>query len=342
MADVVIPKKNTAQDYLGYLGREITRIGDYWFKFGEHSVIAYQRAWDDQGTVLTNVKKNLERTAMVQEAMMTFALNIVTVGVGGAIAGTMVKKVYSALEKPGEAVAKELVDKAIEATKKKIEEPIKKITETSYKLLQSQPVEDAFNPPGLKPVAYGATLKAGILDRKIFLENMVHAIDVAGANISIDAALKLTTDVLNSPFMRDYPENVDEDLLYRKAYIAFWLGWIWVRDLPYWRMHSRYYQEAQDFQPILDELTNIFPSSVIARITQRLMPGYGGMGYQIDDNADSIFGSQRVIDMERLIEWAYSMDAVNFLLNNKVRKNDELYRNAMMRILMRRMVPYAA
>jgi len=66
MADSVIPKKITAQDYLGFLGREITRIGGGLNAFFyRHRILLNGRAGSSDRTL-----------KMPASAMSPFALQI--------------------------------------------------------------------------------------------------------------------------------------------------------------------------------------------------------------------------------------------------------------------------
>jgi hypothetical protein len=289
-----IPSFTTAQEYLNFLGARIGQCKTHWEKYGNAVNGAYAYAWHRQEFILTQIKKNLDASQKAREAMLTFALNLLTVGVGGGVAGALAKKAYA-------GASDELKKWAVETAKEKIKEPIKKGTEWSYKHLASEPAEEAFKPAGISPDQYGSELMEGIEDRAGMLDDAL--VEVTKTSVTLGGAKKLTEDLVNSPFMQEMPSrNITSDMLKPKASLALWLAWGWNRDVAYWsKMSYIPNDESVLFEPLRKELINLDVPSV--RITQKsAMPMGRNFSYTPD-----------VINMDAFISWSKSSEAIELL-----------------------------
>jgi len=98
---MAVPSFNTPGEYITFLLTKLERCKSAWEAYGDACSEAYSQAYSTQYAVLKKVQKTLEEEAEQREKVLTFALSLLTVGVGGPIAGAVVRKVA------GKIIAKE-------------------------------------------------------------------------------------------------------------------------------------------------------------------------------------------------------------------------------------------
>src|SRR5689334_16264528 len=109
-----IPKwVQTGEQCVNYLDKEISKAQDHWELYGAAMATAYSEAYEDQAKLLDSVKKRIEAQKAADEKLMSFALSLLTVGVGGPVAGALVGRLVA---KGGSVIA---------ATKEDIEAAVK-------------------------------------------------------------------------------------------------------------------------------------------------------------------------------------------------------------------------
>lgn len=329
-----IPVCKTVPEYIGYLNSKILVCKTAWEAYGFATAEAYAWAYHRQETVLKEVSDAIEKRRKAEEAMATFALNLITVGVGGAMAGACVKRVMkgAAKEVVDEALKKakeEAVEKIVDKVKEKVSEPIKKGTESLYKHLGTQTTEEAFKPPGTPPDAFGFKLLAGIESRTLALAKMVTALQEQSGSVTLSGVQALTEQVCNSAFVEQTPPEVDADELKPKASVALWLGWAWGRDMEYWRRVNAvdFKYENFDFAPVYNELIKLgVPPPLISQ--KRMSEPTFFHGAQ----------PQTVIDMVGFINWSNSSDVSRLLFAGIPISNDWL-KQVRQQLQIRQMLP---
>jgi hypothetical protein len=73
---------------------EIRKATSSWKAYGYAVSWAYSKAYNDQGTVLSDIKQNLEQLRKKEEMVASFALTILTVGVAGPFAAAATNEVF--------------------------------------------------------------------------------------------------------------------------------------------------------------------------------------------------------------------------------------------------------
>ncbi|HUA61183.1 MAG TPA: hypothetical protein VML19_20630 [Verrucomicrobiae bacterium] len=303
---MAVPSFNTPGEYITFLLTKLERCKSAWEAYGDACSEAYSQAYSTQYAVLKKVQKTLEEEAEQREKVLTFALSLLTVGVGGPIAGAVVRKVAGKIiAKETAELTKAAIEKAGEWGKEKATEPIKSGSEWAGKHLFKAPsTEEAFRPPGVPPDQYGNKVQKGIHATAAALFRSVENFQSNGsAGMTLQSARSLTESMLESDFVK-YPPDVDPDDdqftndLAKNASMALWLGWAWIRDVPYWRnaAHNKfivnYNTEPQAFRPVLDALTQT--GAPRNQITQKV----------------NIFGANYdFMDMWGFMQWSTSADA---------------------------------
>jgi len=138
-----IPAFTDSLHYIMLMQSLISEATTRWMAYVSAVTADYANAYSDQAATLKSVKKALEDRMKREEAIATFALNLLTVGVGGALAGQGVKMAIKGL-----GGKEEFIEKAVDYAKEKVTEPIQKMTEWTYKKLGLELQEDPFEPPG--------------------------------------------------------------------------------------------------------------------------------------------------------------------------------------------------
>ena len=125
-----IPTFENPLAYITLMQSMIAEATTNWLAYKSAVTADYANAYADQAGTLKSVKKRMQERMEREKEFAVFALNLVTVGIGGALAGNAVKLGFKSLG------AKEaFFEKAGEVAKEKISEPIAKVTEWGYKKL---------------------------------------------------------------------------------------------------------------------------------------------------------------------------------------------------------------
>ncbi len=304
---------------------DISAAEDTWQEYADEVTGDYAWAWDHQGTVLKEVHDRVLTRLKAEEASALFVLNLLTVGVGGALAGACVKKII------GSTLEKEIVEKAADLATEKIKEPIKAGNEWIAKHLGSEPSEDPFKPPGMSPTEYGARLQKGIHSRAKVLKTILSD-GLSRPNVSLQGVQKLAEIIYNSEFMREQPPALNEGQLKVPALLGLWLSWAWERDVDYWEkrsgdmmLYGNNTAEALDFEPVRQDLKKygvpVQQMSHYAMIMDKRRPN-----------------DSSVIDMYAFIQWANSMDVVNLLFRG-TKVTTEMQKKIQYQLMLRRMIP---
>jgi hypothetical protein len=317
-----------------------------WRRFAYALGGAYTIAWHAQGSILKQVKENLETRAKKQEADAMFALSLLTVGLGGALAGACVKKVIGTTE---EQLGKEFVEKWAEKWGEKASEKggeFGKIkAEWLTKHLYHPPAEEAFSPAGVEPLQYQDAMLEGIEYRTGTLEDLTQALKAQlNRGESLDNLPSVYNSIVSSPFIASPPSlHISAEDLKMKALLALWLSWGWGRDVAYWRVHSvpaigR--NEAVDFEPVHRSLIQCgVPESRIGQ--QFIGIGWGDVKAMQKSQGDKDWDQLTMINMSKFIEWCTSNDCIEVLFHGLPIKS-EWFQEIKTQVQLRRALgPYA-
>jgi hypothetical protein len=326
---VRIPKYiKTGQECVNFLEGEVNRAHKHWETFGHAMSAAYSEAYEDQKNLLENVKKRIEARRAADEKFMTFALSLLTVGVGGPVAGALVSRVIT---KTGAAIAasKEDIEAAVkfaekmaEKAKEKVAEPIKAGTEKLVKYF-NPPLGDPFAPVSEAPSTFGAKLLEEISRMGAVKEDLISGLRRSD-QITLEGATTLAEQILDSTYYNDMPAaTISHDQLKPKAGIALWVAWALSRDDKYWIKASNQWATANqhvhnesvwdeqfDWEPVRQKLVvdlKVPESQITVRGTE-----FGWMGRQ-----KAITG----LWMWGFMKWAASPQAYKLLFDDSVPKN---------------------
>jgi hypothetical protein len=249
-------KKNTVEGYLKFLADEIRRTNAHWDHFAKEASTAYAKAYEENGTVLQGVKVAQQAHKAADDALMSFALSLFTVGIAGAVAGGLVafrntdnSRGIRAAETAARDVVKQVIRGAASAP-----------TDAAIQALSPDKVarNDVFAPGDVDPTVYLAQMLAAISYNNGLLEDILHEVNYnqqADAVIVPDGnstnqvflnrsgdgqitknSAKLLAEVITgtSYFQQMPPMSVNSSALKPKASLALWIGWALNRDPDYW------------------------------------------------------------------------------------------------------------
>ena len=322
-----IPRFTDKAQGLMWVSTQIGIATDTWHAYAEEASADYAWAWEHQGTVLKDVHDRILTRMKAEEANALFVLNLLTVGVGSALAGSCVKSII------GKTMEEKFIEKAADLASEKIKEPIKKGNEWIAKHLGSDPSEDAFKPPGMTPAEYGPRLKKGVYSRGKLLKKLLSDVLSNPAGVTLQGVQNLADLVCNSDFVNHPPPELDDGQLKTPSLLGLWLSWAWGRDVAYWEVRSggpsafaKINAENLDFEPVRQDLKKL--GVPLNQISQ-----YGGLildKRRPDDN--------KVMDMYGFITWANSMDVVNLLFRDSD-VSTEMQKKIQYQLMLRRMIP---
>jgi hypothetical protein len=311
------PTYNSSLAYVVSVEGEIREATSSWKAYGYAVSWAYSKAYNDQGTVLSDIKQNLEQLRKKEEMVASLALTILTVGVAGPFAAAATNEVFER----GADVVKEqwvhLVNIGLEKT-----------AEWASENLGSTSADDAFQPSGITPDQYGDSVQQAVETYTGFLEDTVLDFLRKGSeNMTLDGAKKLYEAVLKTDFIRNPPKVTDTHKLRERATLALWLAWAWSRDVGYWRKHNdgtipRYREELEKYEP-LRKLLHRFPMPAwdqrvydYAPKNKVRRPAPSLFSRDDDDDGDDLpTGHKTLIDMMGFLEWSVSHGARAALLS---------------------------
>lgn len=323
---------------------KISTATTQWQRFAHALGGAYSWAWHTQGTVLKQVRENLEARAKQQEAEAMFMLSLLTMGLGGPLAGACVRKV---LGTAGEAVSEEFVKDMVDKAKDKAVEFAKSKEEAFTKKLYHPPAEEALSPAGVEPLQYQDAMLEGIEFRSATLQKLNQAlITQISIGQPLDNLPEVYKTIVTSPFVANPPGmHIRKEDLQVKALLALWLSWGWGRDVAYWRKHSipTFHQsEAVDFEPVHNSLIQCgVPES---RIGQQFM-SFGGNWRDVEkiqtSQGEKDWDKLKMINMSKFIEWCLSDDCIEVLFHGLPIKSQWFWDIKVQVQLRRALGPYA-
>jgi hypothetical protein len=306
-----IPTFDNPLAYITLMQSMIAEATTNWLAYKSAVTADYANAYADQAGTLKSVKKKMQERMEREKEFAVFALNLVTVGIGGALAGNAVKLGFKSLG------AKEaFFEKAGEVAKEKISEPIAKVTEWGYKKLGLELEDDPFEPASMSPTEFGERMGTTLLYQSATLQGSLTKIQLAGG-YTLQGVRNLAQIIIPSPFIQNAPkEEIRPGDLKAKALLALWLGWAWARDDAYWRVHGRSVyddrdrNERQDFEPIRKKLLSIgVPMNVVSHKETE----YHWMNEQ--EQVDRI-------DMPGFLDWAGSTAWIPLMFNKTTPQDD--------------------
>ena len=306
-----IPTFTDPLAYITLMQSLVAEARDKWLAYKSAVAADYDVAYTEMKTTLGSVRKAMEERAKREEAIACFALNLLTVGVGGSLAGNAVKL---GLKKLGAAEA--FYDKAKEIAKEKISEPIAKATEWGYKQLGFEVEGDPFEPVGMTPHEFGQRMEATLLYQSATLQGSLSKIQMDGG-YTLQGVKNLAQMIIPSPFIQTAPKDqIQPGDLKNKAALALWLAWAWGRDDNYWKLHGwnqyedRSRNERDDFEPIRKKLVQIgVPPSVCSMKETR---------YLWMNNTEIVDR----INMPDFLDWAGSTAWIQVMFNRSTPQDD--------------------
>jgi hypothetical protein len=345
-----VVRSNTVEGYLKFLADEVRRANDHWDHFGKAASAAYSLAYDDNGRILNAVRQTQAARKASEEAMMSFCLSLLTVGVAGGVAGGLISSsVKGAAKVATQTAARDLVKFVTKGVEGKVIDAVKALSPDNV------PGADVFAPADTTPTTYMAKMLEGISYNKGLLEDVLHEVNYNedanqvsvrdGSNttvalnrskdgqITLGSAKLLTEVITGTSFIQQMPSmSVNSDDLAPKARLALWIGWALNRDPDYWSDGlqvdgwSKGYihkgaagdspagatLEQLDWAPVRDALMVLkVPAE---KITAQLWT-------ETDWGAKSV---RLGLYMWGFMEWAASTAALDLLLDNSVRTKDPM------------------
>jgi hypothetical protein len=334
---------NTVDAYLKFLADEIRRANDHWDHFGKAASAAYAKAYDSNGGVLKRVRSLQVARQAADDAMMSFALSLLTVGVAGAVAGGLIAIEGS---RATETAARDVVKFVIKGIGGEVNDAVKALSPDRV------PGGDVFAPADIGPTEYMAKMLEGISYNKGLLEDILHEVNYnqdadrveypAGTTVLLNRSgtgqvtagtAKLLAEVITgTSFFQQMPSmSVNSDALTPKARLALWMGWALNRDPDYWsdgeqeftenivagpgggggslNRPSQATKEQPDWEPVRNDLLSLkVPIGMIAS-TLRTSAWTGN-------------SARNGLYMWGFMEWAASVSAMDMLLDSTVRTSD--------------------
>ena len=308
-----IPRYTDGMRYISLMQSVISDASTAWLRYAAATTEAYAQAWGKQKTALEDTKRKIEARSKRDEALATFALNLLTVGVGGPLAVASVKMAVKGL-----GGSDKFVEHAVKLVEEKSEEPIKTVTEWSYKKLGGEVSGDPFEPAAVSPTEFGAHLNQAVLYQTGTMTHLLAKLQMAG-DVSLAGAKALAELIVPTPFIQDAPSlDITAGALLPNSLFALWLAWLWGRDADYWRLHGvinlgcyhgAYQEERVDFAPILKSMLSVhIPESVA--IQRESVSGLVGSSH-----------TENLINMNSLLEWANSTQWCS-LMYQRLKTND--------------------
>lgn len=291
---------NTPKDYLDNLQRQVGRADARWTAYAAALSADYASAFTAQSTVLIGIKKTLDAKKAFEHDRVTFALSLLTVGVGGAFSGIVARAATK--EKPWEDAIKDTV-KAI----------VKKQTDNlgSAVAPKATVAANPFAPAGVTPTEYWsrmvygfAKLKTSLLDFQDGLSQQppfnLHLVlpdlDLVYINPNpLDAteAKRIGDEILATRYFADCPEPeaYPPGKFLSNVSLALWIGWAYQRDVKYWKLQhdltNAYYDNEQvewdNLRPVLRVLGvpayNVTPAYTVPDYFKKRVDGLDMWGF---------------------------------------------------------------
>ena len=230
--------------------------------------LAYSKAYQNQQGFLKKIQKALEAKKKQEEAMMSFTFGLLTGGIIGPIADRVVKK----FTKGGElSVLKDVVGKVSEdslltewtgnAFKELAKLGDEKVREAGINKLKSEVAAEAFDPAGMTPHDYTASLQLGIEQRADAMSDIARSVHREFHHIPVEVAQAVNKAFLQSAFFTALPGEINETALERSAELMLWIAWGKLRDVRYWDVQKAILlynsSEIWEWTPLLKELARL-------------------------------------------------------------------------------------
>ncbi|MGO8794609.1 MAG: hypothetical protein ACLQLC_07290 [Candidatus Sulfotelmatobacter sp.] len=292
---IVMDNKDTADSQLQDLRNKFHTAVAAWKVFADTAGKAYANAYKQQGRILKHIHDQLVADRDAEAKILTFALSLVTVGIAGGVAGSLAGKIATGMEK---AAAEEFIKWA----KDKAKGVVKTATAASVKYLHPEKLApDAFEPAAEDPLSYFLEMYLRIDTRD---RNVAELADsLSGSNVSLGVVRELEELVLDTSFVTQAPDDVDEGVLYRSASLGLWIAWAYQRDEEYWAARSDDLNwEAMEFDPLRIELVTLgVPANVITLRSKGKTTFTKQMGMFLNGKTG--------LNMNGFVDWATSVHA---------------------------------
>ncbi len=340
-----VPK--TVDGYIGYLAQQIRRANDHWDHFGKAASAAYATAYSRNEHVLSRVRDIQVARKAADQAAMSFALSLLTVGVAGGAASVITKEISN---KMMQDAAKDILKQVIKTYPSVVSSP------AVNALSPDKAGNDIFAPSNVTPTEYMAKILEGISYRKGLLEDILDAAqwdpntslvkvpDDSKSNttlvgiqhgddgqLTVSSAKLLAETILDTSYFQQMPSmQVNSDALTPKAQLALWIGWALNRDPDYWSDADQTYDhyimagaagggggqrlskatnEQPDWLPVRNDLMALGVPSGLITSTLRIHVWTG------DSTKMGLY-------MWGFMSWASSAAAIDLLLSDTVRSKD--------------------
>ena len=188
----------TAEGYLKYLKDRVDNANKHWSHYAWAVSHAYAKAYNDQLTLLSQVKNAIQARLEFEHDFVTFSLSLLTVGIAGGVAGVVARSMFDKSTKTGEMMIDAMKQVLQRAQKAAHDEDIAAISP------KATVDADAFAPAGVTPEEYTTALQEGISYYSALLSDILMAIEydsepqkVSFGDTSINlksSGLKLTAD----------------------------------------------------------------------------------------------------------------------------------------------------
>ena len=234
----------------------VLEYGGKWRGYFQGMAAAYAAAYKSQEALLARVKKVTEARLKAEEARLTFALSLLTVGLAGTAASHFAKNLLSSggitdsvIKSAKDGIVgdwlistvKDLSKDATKAVAGKVHE---KIGVAGYQV-PSEP----YVPSAVSPAEYGATLLQGAEERANVISDQVREWAESPQPFPPGEVPKMIRGMKDSVFFKKAPPSVmaggTKEALLRKAKLALWIAWAQERDLvralgkAAWVLHKR-------------------------------------------------------------------------------------------------------
>jgi hypothetical protein len=114
---------NSAAGYIQFLADSINLADKLWSHYAWAVSKAYATAYKNNGDVLDHVKVKQQQRKAETEALMSFALSLLTVGVAGGVAGAIARK-FAAKRFDGSKVAEDVTKDVLKWSTQKATAPL--------------------------------------------------------------------------------------------------------------------------------------------------------------------------------------------------------------------------
>ena len=295
---------NTPKDYLDFFRDQIDLADQGWLAYAAALSSAYTIAYSVQSNNLTKVKATIDAHNALEHDRLTFVLSLLTVGVGGAVAGYLARS-------GTEGMAKEIGKRWEDAIKDTSKAVIKRQTDNLNSTIAPKATVNAtpFAPVGVLPQEYWSNMVFGCAKTKRSLLAFRDGLNGPPPySLSLDLpdqplqyfnngqldtaeAKRLTGEIFATRYFTDspLPEDCPKGKFVRPLSLALWIGWAYQRDVKYWKLQhdiTNYENEQVSWdtlRPVLRDLgvpvQNITPAYWVPDITGKRVVGVDMWGF---------------------------------------------------------------